>query len=83
MIERRSAERTRVDEPGVIIIDEHTTIPCIVYDLSDTGVRLTMLETAGVPDTFLLDSPCLGTGLCEVAWRSDEAIGARLRRLNG
>lgn len=80
MFERRVAERVRIDESGIITVDEHTTIPCIVYDLSETGVRLTMPTTHAVPATFLLDAPCFGSGVCEVAWRTEESIGARLTR---
>ncbi len=82
MLERRHAERALVSAAGVVIVDEHTTVPCVVYDLSDTGVRLTMLTTAGVPDSFLLHASCFGSGVCEVAWRTDETIGARLTRLD-
>ena len=81
MSERRLAERVLVSGAGVVAVDEHTTVPCVVYDLSDAGVRLTMITTAGVPDTFLLQAPCFGSGVCEVAWRTDESIGARLTRL--
>lgn len=81
MLERRSEPRTRSTDAGVISLDEHTTIPCMVYDLSETGVRLTMLTTEGVPNTFLLHAPGFGSGVCEVAWRTEETIGARLTRL--
>ena len=81
MLNRRSAERYRVSDAGLISIDEHTSIPCVVYDVSDAGVRLTMLSTAEVPDTFLLEAPCVGISLCTVAWRNDEALGARRQRL--
>ncbi|MGV7033850.1 PilZ domain-containing protein [Methylobacterium symbioticum] len=69
------------DDPGIITIDEHTTVDCLVFDLSESWVRLTMMSSANVPDTFLLDAQCFGSGICEVEWRTDEAIGARLRRL--
>ena len=81
MPERRSALRAFVDEAGIITIDEHTTIPCVVYDMSESGVRLTMLSTAQVPDTFILDAPWVGSSVCEVVWRTDESLGVSLRRL--
>ena len=56
MIDRRIAERHRRDEAGLIVIDEHTAVSCIVYDLSASGVRLTLPETGLVPDTFVLRS---------------------------
>ncbi len=77
MIERRVEERQRKDIAGLIAIDEHTTVPCIIYDLSASGVRLTLPETAQVPDTFLLHSACIaGTEVCRVVWRTDETLGA-------
>lgn len=81
MLERRSEVRTLVDEAGTIIIDEHTTIPCVVYDLSESGVHLTMLSTAEVPNTFILDGPSVASRICEVVWRTDESLGVRLRNL--
>jgi hypothetical protein len=83
MLERRRSERFLVNDAGSIAVDEHTTIPCVVYDLSDAGVRLTMLTTQSVPDSFLLHADCFGSGICDVAWRTEESIGARLTRLDG
>ncbi|WP_019904956.1 PilZ domain-containing protein [Methylobacterium sp. 77] len=77
MSERRIDERRRKDEAGLIAIDEHTTLPCIVYDISASGVRVTLPETALVPDTFILHSACMaGMEVCRVVWRGDETIGA-------
>ena len=81
MLERRSEVRSLVDEVGTIIIDEHTSIPCVVYDLSGSGVQLTMLSTAEVPDTFILDGPYVELRVCEVFWRTDESLGVQLKLL--
>ena len=81
MLERRSEVRSLVDEVGTIVIDEHTSIPCVVYDLSGSGVHLTMLSTAEVPDTFILDGPSVASRICEVVWRTDESLGVELRPL--
>ena len=81
MVGQCDREPTCKDEPGLITVDEHTTINCLIFDLSETWVRLTMMSTAIIPDTFLLDAQCLGSGICEVDWRTYEAIGARLQRL--
>ncbi|GLS53446.1 hypothetical protein GCM10007886_16290 [Methylobacterium gregans] len=69
-----------MNQSGVITVNEHTTLPCVVYVLSEVGVRLLFLDTAEVPDTFGLNAPCFGSGVCEVVWRSDEMIGARQQR---
>lgn len=81
MLDRRSAPRAQINQSGVIAIDEHTTLPCVIYDLSEVGVRLLFIETEQVPNTFVLNAPCFGSGVCEVVWRTDEMIGARLQRL--
>ena len=81
MLERRSEVRTLIDVAGTIIIDEHTTLPCVVYDLSESGVHLTMLSTTEVPNTFILDGPCVTSRICEVVWRTDESLGVSLRPL--
>ena len=81
MEERRAAPRQRVNEDGLVVVDEHTTLSCILHDRSDTGVRLTMLDAQAVPDTFVLIARCLGVAhVCSVAWRNEETIGARLDR---
>ncbi len=80
MDERRATPRHRVTENGLIAIDEHTSIPCMLYDISEGGVRLTLPDTGPVPDTFVLVSPCLGeVRVCAVAWRTDETIGAQFK----
>lgn len=78
MLDRRLSPRERIDEIGSIAVDEHTSLPCIVYDLSQGGVRLTMPGTDAVPNTFVLTSPCIdGARICQVSWRDDETIGAQ------
>ena len=78
MNERRAVERTRIDEAGLIAVDEHTSIPCLVYDVSLGGARLTLPNADVVPATFVLDAPCLARArVCEVMWRSEECIGAQ------
>lgn len=81
MLDRRIEPRRRLHEIGSIAVDEHTSVPCLVYDLSDLGVRLTMPGTDAVPETFVLTSPCIeGARICMVAWRDDETIGARFHQ---
>lgn len=81
MSDRRAQPRCRVEEGGVIALDEHRSIACIVYDLSSRGVRLTMPDTSEVPGTFLLSSRYLGDAhVCVAMWRTPEEIGARFER---
>ncbi|GJE35000.1 hypothetical protein LDDCCGHA_5217 [Methylobacterium oxalidis] len=77
MQDRRNEERHRVDELGFIAINEHTSLGCMVYDVSSIGVRVTMLDTKKVPNVFFLSSLSLGAGrVCNVAWRKAEELGA-------
>ena len=78
MQERRAAPRHRVDESGLITLDEHTSIPCMIYDLSESGVRLVSLEAGAVPETFILAAGKVpDVRVCEIVWRTHEEIGAR------
>lgn len=64
----------------MIHIDEHSSVGCIVYDISEDGVRVTLLQADIVPPVFVLTAPFLSkTFVCEVAWRNEESIGARFR----
>ncbi|GJD80417.1 hypothetical protein GCM10007886_00440 [Methylobacterium gregans] len=76
--ERRASPRTRVDESGLIAVDEHTSLACLIYDLSEHGVRLVSLDPACVPEVFVLAArPFAEPRVCRVVWRGAEEIGAR------
>ena len=75
-MDRRAAPREYVNETGLIAVDEHTSIGCIIYDRSSQGVRLTMPDTSGVPAKFLLSSNCDTLRVCRTVWRTPEEIGA-------
>ncbi|MFC5555261.1 hypothetical protein [Methylobacterium iners] len=49
----------------------------MIYDRSDDGVRLTMTDTSGVPETFVLVGNLGEYRVCVAAWRTQEEIGAR------
>ncbi|WP_110351857.1 PilZ domain-containing protein [Methylobacterium sp. B4] len=74
---RRSEPRTRVNEGGLITLDEHTSIGCFVHDISAGGIKITLLDAISVPNTFVLIAPCVGDKVCQVVWRTDEMIGAK------
>lgn len=78
MLDRRHTPRWRPNEIGSVAVDEHTSLPCILYDFSLGGVRLTMPGTSTVPETFVLTSPGIeGAWTCLITWRDDETIGAQ------
>ncbi|TXN74095.1 PilZ domain-containing protein [Methylobacterium sp. WL8] len=79
-MERRATHRERTDGIGSISIDEHSSVGCIVYVVSENGIRVTLPQAEIVPSIFVLTAPFLGkTFVCEVAWRNDESIGAKFR----
>ncbi|SDO48478.1 PilZ domain-containing protein [Methylobacterium phyllostachyos] len=77
MFERRSSPRTLLNETGSISVDEHRSVPCVVYDRSMGGVRITLPEAEIVPDRFVLSLKASNEILiCRAVWRKLEEIGA-------
>ncbi|MCJ2136095.1 PilZ domain-containing protein [Methylobacterium sp. J-026] len=77
MFERRSAPRTLLNEIGSISVDEHRSLPCIVYDRSAGGIRIALPEAEIVPDRFVLSlDACNEILICRAVWRKREEIGA-------
>lgn len=77
MFERRSAPRTILNETGSISVDEHCSLPCIVYDRSVGGIRIALPEAEIVPDRFVLSIDASNEILiCQAVWRRLEEIGA-------
>jgi hypothetical protein len=77
--EQRVAVRRRVLKAGVVAYNgRHTTLPCSVRDVSDTGARLRIEGSIAAPDTFELIIPLDGLeASCQVAWRKDQDIGVQ------
>jgi hypothetical protein len=75
--DRRSEPRIRVNERGLVTLDEHTSVGCFVHDISTGGVKVTLLDAKTVPDIFVLSAPDFGVKVCNVVWRTDEMIGAK------
>lgn len=76
MTERRAKDRTRLNIIGVILIDEHSTVPCIVSDRSARGIRVTLPSAVDVPDVFILTMDEIREALvCRTAWRKPDQIG--------
>jgi len=77
MLDRRSAPRTFLNETGSISVDEHRSLPCIVYDRSVGGVRVALPEADIVPERFVLSIDGSSEILiCRAVWRKAEEIGA-------
>jgi hypothetical protein len=69
--EKRRAPRRRVLKGAIVAYnDRHSTIPCVVRDISDTGARLRTDGAMNAPDTFLLIVELDGMEAdCTVVWR--------------
>ena len=80
MYDRRSTPRILVDQSARIAVDEHTSLACVVFDRSTTGMRVALPQAELAPDQFLLTIEATGEALvCEVAWRKDDEIGVQVR----
>jgi len=79
MNEKRKTQRRRVLKEGKIIFaDGMRVIDCTIRDMSDTGARLLIANTVGVPETFHLFEKSSGMVYpTSVSWRQASAIGVK------
>jgi hypothetical protein len=73
------AQRRRVLKAGIVAFnDRHSTLPCTVRNVSDTGALIRMPGTLSPPDTFDLIIELDGLeASCTVMWRKGEDVGVR------
>ncbi len=79
MNEKRKTQRRRVLKEGKIFFaDGMRVIDCTIRDMSDTGARLLIANTVGVPETFHLFEKSSGMVYpTSVSWRQARAIGVK------
>jgi len=53
----------------------HAAIDCVVRDMSDTGARLSVETSVGIPQTFHLVLEGAPVRACRVIWRKASQIG--------
>jgi PilZ domain len=74
--EHRRTPRHRVLKEGRIVIRDHSTIDCVVRDLSQTGAKLRLPDSIHLPETFDLllvrDATIVPVRL---AWRKGDLVG--------
>ena len=77
MDEKRKVPRRRVLKEGKIVYaDGLRILDCTIRDLSDSGARLLIANTVGLPDAFLLYEKSSGVlRPASIAWRQANAIG--------
>ena len=78
--DKRGAPRKYIRMEGLIVDMDGTAIcRCVLVDISKSGAKLAVKNTADVPDVFNLMLSKKGgvRRICEVAWREDRAMGVR------
>jgi hypothetical protein len=74
--ERRSSQRKRTLKGARIVFNAgHSTIECVVRNLSDTGAKLQISSVIGIPDSFELLLSDNSRRQCRVAWRTLQEMG--------
>jgi hypothetical protein len=78
--DKRRARRQDVVYPVAIENPaDGSSIPCVIQDISETGAKLGLKDTAAIPDEFLLhlSGNRQARRRCLLIWRGDHAIGVR------
>lgn len=74
----RTSVRKKTLLMGTIVFGPRAiTMPCAIFDLSDTGARLKPADTGELPEHFELQVPNRGTYQCKVIHKSRSQIGVR------
>jgi hypothetical protein len=79
--ERRKIVRRKALKGGRIVFhDGHSTLSCVIRNLSDTGARLQIANVVGVPAEFALhfDDGSLPRQ-CVVIWEKGSTLGVEFK----
>ncbi|MBL4756445.1 MAG: PilZ domain-containing protein [Rhizobiales bacterium] len=78
-VERRSKTRKRTLLGSTASYNEHHfSIPCMIRDISDVGVRLKIDGSVVVPKNFMLLIELAAIEVeCEIVWRNENELGAK------
>lgn len=74
-----AAVRTKNLRVAKIIYNQDSSVTnCEIRDISDTGCRVTVASTVGIPDRFTLQIPNEHVKrTCSVAWRKSGMMGLK------
>jgi len=76
--DKRRSSRHRIFKAAKIGFHElHAAIDCVVRDISDTGARLSIESTIGVPEIFFLAINGAPPRKCQIVWRKPSQLGVK------
>jgi zona occludens toxin (predicted ATPase) len=76
--DNRDAQRHRTLKGGSIVVnDGFSTFDCTIRNLSETGAKLLVTSSLGIPQRFELSMQDGRRFACEIAWRTETEIGVR------
>lgn len=79
--DRRGAPRQSTFLMARVALQSGPQVPCIVRDVSRTGLKLSIASSVHLPTTFLLHVTRWERDLdCELRWRSGEMAGVKIGR---
>ncbi len=80
--EKRSARRQPLRYTAWVAVTANQRLGCVVSDVSDTGARIDVQDSAALPDQFvlLLTSSGAARRYCRVVWRKPTQVGVQFER---
>src|ERR1700692_629104 len=76
--ERRRRHRVKTRRAALVRIDSNDmTLPCVLWDESETGARLAAAHAGKLPEIFTLLQDAGSSRLCQVVWRKTSSLGVR------
>jgi hypothetical protein len=76
MHDRRKVTRSRVLKGAKLIIGPASTIDCVVRNVTNSGARIQIANTTGLPESLSLTFDDGRTvRLCRIAWRTVTETG--------
>lgn len=76
--EKRRSPRLRARLAASIRIDDAGPgVPCVAWDMSETGAKLAVGRPLLLPDRFTLIFSAAAHRRCEIVWRSEKFVGVK------
>ncbi|WP_338722584.1 PilZ domain-containing protein [Devosia sp. XK-2] len=76
--DERKTQRHRTLKGGKIVFNDRRSVyDCTVRNLSETGAKLAVTSTLGIPQRFALTLADGRNFDCEIAWHTETEIGVR------